>query len=157
MLCLACAWAVYTGNNAATQMRRISHFSLIKLLQTADLQFNIIFTPYTVRYLKPFIASLLKWSDCRYRLVANALSSEDKDQLIELADQHDRLEFIVLSETGPIEHGKALRWLQERTESPWFCFMDSDIIATGPFLDQVAERLEHCDVISSGVPYLVCA
>ncbi len=30
--------------------------------------------------------------------------------------------------------------------------MDSDIIATGPFLEQVAERLEHADVVSSGVP-----
>jgi hypothetical protein len=121
-------------------------------MKTADLQFNIIFSPETAKHLSPFIASLLKWSDCRYQLIANGCSKEDRDLLENIAGDDPRLGFTVLSETETLEHGKALNWLFERNSSPWFCFMDSDIIATGPFLDKVAERLEHCDVVSSCAP-----
>ena len=121
-------------------------------MQTSELQFNIIFTPYTAKYLSPFIASLLKWSDCRYLLIANGCSQDDCNLLESIASDNPRLDFTVVSETEALEHGKVLRWLFERNSSPWFCFMDSDIIATGPFLDQVVERLEGCDVVSSCAP-----
>jgi hypothetical protein len=121
-------------------------------MRTADLTFNIIFSPRTATYLSPFVLSLLKWSDCRYRLVANACSAEDVELLKKLAASDDRLEFLMFSETELIEHGKTLSWLQKRTDDPYFCFMDSDIIATGPFMGKVAERLEHCDVVCSGAP-----
>lgn len=121
-------------------------------MQTADLTFHIIFSPRTARYLTPFIASLLKWSDCRYRIVANACTPDEVALLEQLCADEERLEFLMFSETELIEHGKTLSWLQKRCTDPYFCFMDSDIIATGPFMDQVGARLEHCDVLCSGAP-----
>jgi hypothetical protein len=123
-------------------------------MRTADLQFNIIFSPHTAKYLSPFVASLLKWSDCRYRLVANGCSAEDRALIEDLANRDERLEYLVApaEENKPLEHGKTLRWLHGRTDSPWFCFMDSDIIATGPFMEQVAECIERSDVVCSCAP-----
>lgn len=121
-------------------------------MNTAELQFNIIYTPYTARYLSMFVPSLLEWMDCRFRIVANGCLPEEVDALKALCETSDRLEFLMMSEEGMIQHGHALNWLHERTNSPWFCYMDSDIIATGPFMEQVAACLDNCDVFSSGLP-----
>ncbi|MEJ2139423.1 MAG: hypothetical protein P8Y61_08250 [Gammaproteobacteria bacterium] len=121
-------------------------------MNTAQLQFNIIFTPYTAEYLSPFISTLLEWTDCRYRIVANACNAADIDLLETLCDGDARLEFLVAPGETMIDHGSMLNWLLERTDSPWFCFMDSDIMATGPYMERIAGHLEHHDVFSTGHP-----
>ena len=121
-------------------------------MNTADLQFNIIYTPYTTRSLSMFIPSLLEWMDSRFRIVANGCSPEEAQMLRDICAGNDRLEFLMLSEDGMMPHGDALNWLHKHTDSKWFCYMDSDIIATGPFMDKVSAQLDECDVFSSGIP-----
>lgn len=121
-------------------------------MNTADLQFNIIYTPNTVEYLSPLVHSLLKWTNCRYRLVANACSIEERRVLQELCRGDDRLEYLLASETEMLEHGKVLDWLQDQTDDEYFCFMDSDILATGSYMEQLGAYLNNCDVFSSGHP-----
>jgi hypothetical protein len=121
-------------------------------MKTSELQFNIIFTPHTVRYLSPFIYSLLDWTDCRYRIVNNGCGIEEQELLKQICAMNPRLEYLSFSESEMLQHGLALNWLLERTESQWFCFMDSDILATGPYLDKIAYYMERHDVFSSGHP-----
>jgi hypothetical protein len=122
------------------------------IMNTAELQFNIIFTPHTAEYLSPFIHSLLKWTDCRYCIVNNGCNENDQNLLKTLCDSHDRLEYLTVSENKMIEHGIALNWLQKNTRSPWFCFMDSDILATGPYMADITAYMSKCDVFSTGHP-----
>jgi hypothetical protein len=121
-------------------------------MDTSELQFNIIFTPHTAEYLSPFIHSLLKWSDCQYRIVNNGCGPEAQAILKDLCATDERLEYLSFSEDEMLQHGVALNWLLERTDSPWFCFMDSDILATGPYLESIAKYMANYDVFSSGYP-----
>jgi hypothetical protein len=121
-------------------------------MNTAQLQFNIIYTPDTARYLSMFVPSLLEWMDCRFRIISNGCPPDEVQILRDLCGTSDRLEFLMMSEEGMIQHGQALNWLHERCDSEWFCYMDSDIIATGPFMAKVGEYLDNCDVFSSGLP-----
>ena len=121
-------------------------------MNTSELQFNVIYTPGTVRYLTPFISTLLSWSDCRYRMVANGCSDDECDLLRSIAALDDRLELLIMPEKRMVPHGEALDFLHVRTESEWFCFMDSDILAVGPFLDDFKADLQQAEVFSSCLP-----
>ncbi|MDP6617565.1 MAG: hypothetical protein QF790_10410 [Gammaproteobacteria bacterium] len=121
-------------------------------MNTAELQFNIIYTPGTVRYLTPFVTTLLKWCDCSFRLVANGCS-EDECKLLEgVAALDDRLELLIMPEKRMVPHGETLDFLHARTGSEWFCFMDSDILAVGPFMDDFRDDLKDSDLFSSCLP-----
>jgi hypothetical protein len=122
------------------------------MMDTSKLQFNIIFTPFTVEYLSPFIHSLLKWTDCQYRIVNNGCGPKEQAVLRDLCATDERLEYLSFSEDEMLQHGVALNWLLERTDSPWFCFMDSDILATGPYLESIAKYMDNYDIFSSGYP-----
>jgi len=121
-------------------------------MNISDLQFNIIYTPDTVRYLTPFILTLLKWSDCRYRLVANGCLDEELELLQAVSELDSRLELLVMPEKRMVPHGETLNFLHERTDSDYFCFMDSDILATGPFMSEFQEDMENAEVFSSCLP-----
>lgn len=121
-------------------------------MQTSDLQFNIIYTPGTVRYLTPFVPTLLRWSDCRFRLVANGCPDDECKLLETVSALDDRLEILVMPEKRMVPHGETLDFLHERTASDYFCFMDSDILATGPFMDDFRDDLAEADVFSSCLP-----
>jgi len=121
-------------------------------MRTSDLQFNIIYTPGTVRYLTPFVVTLLKWSDCRYRLVANGCSADECRLLQAVCALDDRLELLIMPEQRMIPHGETLNFLHARTDNEHFCFMDSDILATGRFLDDFHGEIEQSELFSSGLP-----
>ncbi len=121
-------------------------------MRTSDLTFNIIYTPGTVRYLTPFVRTLLEWSDCRYRLVANGCSPAECELLQAVCALNDRLELLVMPEQRMVPHGETLNFLHACTDSDYFCFMDSDILATGPFLDDFRAELEQAEVFSSCLP-----
>ncbi len=111
--------------------------------------FNIIYTPGTVHYLTFFVYSLLRWSDCSFRLVANGCSPEEEYALRDFCQQDVRLEFYRLPTKQVLEHGLALNHLQSLTQSAEFCFMDSDIYATGEFISQFLPlRTDHAAVFS---------
>ena len=119
---------------------------------TSELLFNIIYTPGSVALLSPFIQSLLKWSDCRYQLIANGCDSNEQRLLRDLANSNSRLKYLCLSDTKMICHSDALDRLQLKCNDEWFCAMDSDIFANGPFLDAVAAAADDHDVITSCLP-----
>ena len=121
-------------------------------MNTSELQLNVIYTPGTVRYLTPFISTLLSWSDCRYRMVANGCSDDECDLLRSIAALDDRLELLIMPEKRMVPHGETLDFLHARTDSDWFCFMDSDILAVGPFLEDFKADLQQAEVFSSCLP-----
>lgn len=123
-----------------------------RALDTAQLRFNIIYTPQTVRYLTPFITTLLRWSDCRYRLISNGCSAEEVELLQQVAALDDRLELLMMPEPRMIPHGDMLNFMQAEEESAHFCFMDSDVLATGPFLQDFAPDIATSDCFSSCLP-----
>ena len=103
-----------------------------------SIQFNVIFVPGTVRRLAPFILSLLDSNEhCRFRLVSNACHESEDQVLHDLAKTDRRLSFVRIGHRVPLSHGVALTLLQHRETSPVFAFMDSDIFATGDFLEEL--------------------
>jgi hypothetical protein len=114
-----------------------------------DLKFNIIFVPGTVRYLSLAVRSLLKYSTYHYRLVANGLGEQECSILKSLCQGSDRLEYFYYPSKGVIEHGTMLNLLFQRENTPYFCMADSDIFAIGPFVEELEEQLQECDVLSS--------
>jgi len=120
--------------------------------ETTALTFNVIYLPETVRYLSLFVFSLLEWSGCRFRLVANGCSDEERELLRRLCEQDDRLEFLALPMTEVVPHYRALEFLRDRERSDHFCFMDADIMAVGEFEHEILSRLERCAGVFSGLP-----
>ena len=129
-----------------------AHISFGPDMNTSELLFNIVYTPGSVALLSPFIQSLLKWSDCRYQLIANGCDSNEQQLLRDLANSESRLQYLCLSDTKMICHSDALDRLQLECTDEWFCAMDSDIIANGPFLEAVAAAADDHDVITSCLP-----
>lgn len=120
--------------------------------ESSLLTFNIVYTPGTIKHLQVFVFSLLKWLDCSFRLVANGCSAEETRMLHALCRNNPRLEFLALPIRGHVRHGKALNYLQALERSDTFCFMDSDIMATGAFLSDLAPYLDQCAGVFSGSP-----
>ena len=106
-------------------------------------EFHIIYTPGTAIYLTPLVHSLLAWSDCTFRLVANGCLADEQAFLRHFCDSSTRLEFSALPTKKVVRHGQALAFLHEQTTSDHFCFMDSDILATGEFVEAFQHRLQH--------------
>ncbi|CAN5623028.1 hypothetical protein BH10CHL1_BH10CHL1_41590 [soil metagenome] len=98
------------------------------------LTFNIIYTAGTVQYLTFFVFSLLRCSDCSFRLVTNGCSLAEEQSLQQFCRKNDRLTFYRLPTEQLMPHGRALNHLQSLNHEDHFCFMDSDIYATGEFL-----------------------
>ena len=117
-----------------------------------ELKFNIIYTTGTVTYLRLFAFSLLKWSDCSFRLVANGCSPEEKRLLKEFCRGNPRLEFLAIPNKTMMRHGQALSYLQKLERSETFCFMDSDILVTGDFMNEFTPYLGQYTGIFSGSP-----
>jgi hypothetical protein len=117
-----------------------------------EIQFNIIYTTGTVKHLRLFVFSLLKWSDSAFRLVANACSPQEMRLLRELCQKSPRLEFLALPYKRPSPHDKTLSYLQSIERSDYFCFMDSDMLATGDFMGEMSPYLRGHAGVFSGSP-----
>ena len=107
-----------------------------------SLRFNIIYVKGTAVELYVFLHSLLKWSDCRFRVVANGCNHEEVDLLRNLCQGHPRLEFYQVDGRAYLDHGAVLNHLQAMEDSDYFAFIDSDILATGEFLPPLLEHLQ---------------
>ena len=117
-----------------------------------DLTFNIIFTPGTVRYLQLSVLTLLHHSPYRYRLVANGLPGDERELLQRFSECSPRLICFIYPSTSALPHGSMLNILLQREASTHFCFMDSDIFASGTFDRELERHLRDCDVFSSCPP-----
>ena len=116
------------------------------------LTFHVIYTPHTVALLSRFLPTLLNASDCLFRLIANGCTTQEITHLRHLCQNNDRLEFLVLPTARPLWHGPALNYLQALNDTEYFCFMDSDIFATGPFLPALKAELAQADACFSCAP-----
>ncbi|CAN5622984.1 hypothetical protein BH10CHL1_BH10CHL1_41580 [soil metagenome] len=114
--------------------------------------FHIIYTAGTVRPLSFLLYSLLKWSNCTLRLVTNGCSSTEQRALQKLCSDHLRLSYLALPTRKQLPHGEALNYLQAQNQDDYFCFMDSDIYATGKFLSGFIAALTKCAGVFSGSP-----
>lgn len=114
------------------------------------LKFNIIYTPGNTEYLRLFVLSLLKWSDCYFRIVINGCNDKEKNMLEQFCQRYSRLEFFDLPFNDMLLHGAVLSYLQKKEESDYFCFMDSDIFVIGNFMNEFYPYLNQYSAIFSG-------
>ena len=105
--------------------------------------FNIVWTGTVFPYLRFFVASQLAHSDARFRFVANACPPDQVDLLRAFADEHPQVvEVLVVSDDEMITHGASLERVREqRDDGEFFCLIDSDIRASGPFVGDFAAVL----------------
>lgn len=114
--------------------------------------FHIIYTPNTVKPLQLLLSSLLKWSDCTFRLVANGCDAQEQQMLQQMCGHHARLTYQSLPSRQVMVHGDALNYLQAQNQDEYFCFMDSDIYAVAPFMAEFRPHVEQYSGIFSGMP-----
>jgi hypothetical protein len=114
--------------------------------------FNVVWTQSTFTYLRYFVTSQMHFCDARYRFVANGCPPEQIELMERFrAKRPDRV--VEVLETSPtmVNHGAALDAVRAlRDDGEYFCTIDPDILAQGPFLAPFAEALESCAAITSG-------
>jgi hypothetical protein len=126
------------------------------IMETSQLCFNVIYLRGTVKKLTVFLDSLLQWSDCQFRLVANGCSSAEIDYLRQLCNVNNRLQLFVFPSRKVAIHSAVLNHLQLLDkDKKFFCFIDSDIFAIDHFLDELSGLTETYAGIFSGAPIWV--
>ncbi len=115
--------------------------------------FNIVWTGSVFPYLHHLVASQQRHSDARFRFVANGCPP-DQVRLMEdcAAGAAGRVVDVFVSSTTTRRHGAALdAVLEARDDGEFFCFVDPDILAEGPYLCEFAAALdEGCAGVTSG-------
>jgi hypothetical protein len=126
-------------------------------MNPASIVFHLIYVRGTVRALLPFLNTLLRWSACHYCLVANGCDAEEIAQLRRRCQGEPRLSLGTLPGPDVLSHGAALNYLYRHTTGDTFCFMDSDILATGDFLAELLPHLLGAAGVFSAWPLYVKA
>jgi hypothetical protein len=115
--------------------------------------FNIVWTGSVFPYLRHFVASQLRHSDARFRFVANGCPP-DQVRLMEefAAATAGRVTEVFVSSPVMKRHGDALdAVLEARDDGEFFCLVDPDILAEGPYLREFADMLDDgCAGVTSG-------
>jgi hypothetical protein len=123
-------------------------------VRAEDLVFNVVYIPGTFRYLHPFLDSMLATSTVRARIVANGYAEADLAPMHRMAERHEgRVEVLHLSSETRVEHGTVLNELFDREEGePYFCFLDTDVLSRGPWIDPFLDALTRSVAVSSAHP-----
>ncbi len=116
------------------------------------LTFHIVYVPGSVHHLLPFVTTLLRWSDCCFRLVANGCTPAEIELMQACCTTDDRLTCVQLPTDRPWVHHVALNYLQSHCEEAFFCFIDSDILAGGPFMASILPHLAGHAGVFAGAP-----
>ena len=118
-----------------------------------DFAFNIVITPDTFTYLRPFTRSLLAESDVRFRLVANGCPAREVRALEAFASAEPRVTTLVLPNATMLTHGETLDAIYERCDDgDHFCFVDSDVMAKARFMPDFVAALSQFAVVTSCNP-----
>ena len=115
--------------------------------------FNVVWTGTVFSDLRHFTDSLIDHSGARFRYVANGCPPDQVELMADAAGASGGriVEALVVSTDDMLRHGDALDLVRTwRDDGDFFCLMDPDILATGPFLARFHERLAHNDVVTSG-------
>ena len=118
-----------------------------------QLVFNIVWTGTVFPYLRLFTDSLIDHSGARFRFVANGCPADQVALLDDAARASGGriVEVLVVSTDAMLRHGDALDIVRaRRDDGEYFCLMDPDILATGPFLPEFHELLVDHEVVTSG-------
>lgn len=120
-----------------------------------DLTLHIIYIRGTVKYLLPLLDSHLGYTEESFTLVANGCHPEEVAQLQRAVARYpSRLTLEVLDGPGGvIRHGQAMEALLHRCPSRFIGFVDSDLIALGPYGHALREKLDGSAAVFSGFPY----
>ena len=118
----------------------------------ASLVFNVVWTGTVFTYLRSFVASQMYYCDARYRFVANGCPPDQIEQMHQFrAGWPDRVVEVLETSDAMRPHGASLDSVQAlRNDGPFFCTIDPDILALGPFLAPFVEALDSCAAITSG-------
>jgi hypothetical protein len=115
--------------------------------------FNIVWTGSVFPYLRHFVASQMRHCGARFRFVANGCPP-DQVRLIEefAAATAGRVTEVFVSSTTMERYGATLdALLAARDDGAFFCFVDPDILAKGPFLRTFVDTLDDgCAGVTSG-------
>ena len=113
--------------------------------------FNVVWTGTVFTYLRYLVASQMEFCDARYRFVANGCPPEQIAAMERFAAKWPgRVEVLNVADKM-VNHGAALDEVRAlRDDGEFFCTIDPDILAAGPFLAPFAEALESCAGITSG-------
>lgn len=121
--------------------------------EEGDLVFNIVWTGSTFSLLRPFTDSLAFHSSVRFRHVANACPATEVEAMRRHAEASDGrfVEALEISTSVMVRHGAALdRVLELRDDGELFCFVDPDILATGPWVPPLIASLSEHQAVTSG-------
>ena len=115
--------------------------------------FNIVWTGRVFPYLRYFVQSQMDRSQARFRFVVNGCPADQVALMEDFAREYpDRV--VEVFEAWPTmgAHGVALDVVRgARDDGDYFCLIDPDIIATGPFVPQFAAALDNgCAGVTSG-------
>jgi hypothetical protein len=115
--------------------------------------FNIVWTGSVFPYLRYFVASQIAHSAARFRFVVNGCPA-DQVRLMERFAERSRGRVVEVLVTSPtmVNHGAALDTVRGcRDDGDFFCFIDPDILARGPFVSAFADALgASCTGVTSG-------
>lgn len=115
------------------------------------LNFYIIITPSSLRFLRFAIWSLQKRQDLKVTLVANGLRNQEIS-LLKSFSSEIQCNYISLQTKHVLSHGAALNLLIKQHNDDWFCFCDSDIVSLDPHandvqIDHQFKALSACDAM----------
>lgn len=118
-----------------------------------DVVFNIVWTGRSFEHLQIFFLSLMHQSGARFRFVANACPPDQVAAMERMAERlPDRVVGVV--EVSPhvmLSHGASLdKVLAAHDDGELFCFIDADILASGPYLPEFLEVLGRHEAVTSG-------
>ena len=119
------------------------------------MELNVIYTPGAVRYMAFFALSLLEHSACQVRLVSNGCDVTERRLLAQLADSQVDMSYHEIPCPQMLPHHDALKHLHALSDGDFFCFVDSDLLATGPFMDELLPLIEGSSAVCSGAPVWV--
>lgn len=101
-----------------------------------ELQFYIIITPGSLKFLKFALWSLQRRHDLSIILVSNGLNLDEINSL-KLFSESIECQYLILKTDSVLSHGMALNQLIENHQGTYFCFCDSDIVSTDAMADDI--------------------
>lgn len=118
--------------------------------------FHIIYTSQSVKYLLHFVESFIDNSSYRFCLVSNGCLPKERALLKKVSEQYECLSYYCYPTHHTQIHGRVLTHLQAMCQEQYFCFMDSDIFATGPLpnLEELIKK-ENLTGLFSAMPIWV--
>lgn len=118
-----------------------------------DLVFNLVWTGTVFDQLQLFTSSVLANSGARLRFLANQCPPEQLDAMERFADA-SRGRVVEVVDASPrvmARHGDVLDLVRRtRDDGEFFCFLDPDICARGPFLAPFVDALGEVAAVTAG-------